>query len=138
LLVHEGKGREKVHGRPPQAIIDRGDEELAPEVVTLTDGNFDSIVTSADSDVMLEFYAPWCGHCKQLKPEYSSLAKHYEGDTGVTIAAMDATVHSPPSEFKIEGYPTLIYYTKDKKQIPYDGPREKSDMVEWIEKTRTT
>merc|ERR1711988_1842130 len=135
---YDGKGKEKVYGggaSPPPPMEDE-DGELAPEVVTLTGDNFVSTVTKADTDVMLEFYAPWCGHCKHLKPEYSEVAKHFADDSGVVIAAMDATAHTPPSPFEVEGYPTLVFQTKDKERIPYNGPREAKDMIEWIEKNK--
>lgn len=135
-----GKGTEKTWGSrrdppmPPSSMDE--DTDMAPEVEVLTKDNFASKVTEAAGDVMLDFYAPWCGHCKHLKPEYSELAKHYAEDKGITIAAMDATAHTPPSDFDVQGFPTLIYLTKDKKQIPYDGEREKEAMVEWIEEHR--
>lgn len=137
----EGKGLPKNFGssgayNPPAQEPE--DEDMAPEVEVLTGDNFEEKVTASSGDVMLEFYAPWCGHCKHLKPEYSELAKHYSGDEGITIAAMDATAHTPPSSFDVQGFPTLIYLTKDKQQIPYDGDREKGAMVEWIEKHRST
>ena len=138
----EGKGLAKSYGSsgggytPPPPEPE--DEDMAPEVEVLTGDNFDEKVTQSTGDVMLEFYAPWCGHCKHLKPEYSELAKHYADDKGVTIAAMDATAHTPPSSFEVQGFPTLIYLTKDKKQVPYEGEREKGAMVAWIEEQRTT
>ena len=139
--AYEGKGKDKIYGgrSPPSSPMgDEEDEELAPEVLTLTSDNFESTVTNGDKDVMLEFYAPWCGHCKHLKPEYNEVAKHFADDSGVVIAAMDATAHTPPSPFEVEGYPTLVFQTKDKERIPYNGPREAKDMIEWIEKNKSS
>lgn len=45
----------------------------------------------ADKDVLVEFYAPWCGHCKALSPKYDDLAKKLEGVDSVVVAKMDAT-----------------------------------------------
>lgn len=140
--AYEGKGKDKISGggrdTPTSPMGDEEEEELAPEVFTLTGDNFESTVTNADADVMLEFYAPWCGHCKHLKPEYSEVAKHFAGDSEVVIAAMDATAHTPPSSFEISGYPTLIFQTKDKRRISYNGPREAQDMISWIEKNKSS
>lgn len=47
---------------------------VAPAVIQLTPSNFDEVVKEEGKDVMLEFYAPWCGHCKQLKPVYAEVA----------------------------------------------------------------
>ena len=48
---------------------------------------------------MVEFYAPWCGHCKKLAPKYDELAKKLEGVESVVIAKMDAT----ENEIDVEG-----------------------------------
>lgn len=44
-------------------------------VVAVDSKNYDSLITNTNKDVMIEFYAPWCGHCKQLAPTYESVAK---------------------------------------------------------------
>lgn len=44
------------------------------DVVELTPSNFDKLVTNSDHIWVVEFYAPWCGHCKNLKPEYEKAA----------------------------------------------------------------
>jgi thioredoxin-like negative regulator of GroEL len=49
--------------------------DVDSKVITLTKDNFDDIVTNSNKDVLVEFYAPWCGHCKALKPEFKSLAE---------------------------------------------------------------
>ena len=68
-----------------QAAEDQHDSPEATEddaspshVVTLTDDNFSSVVTDSDADVMVEFYAPWCGHCKHLAPVYKNVAATFE------------------------------------------------------------
>ncbi len=61
----------KSHGEEEQ------DDGTPSAVVTLTDANFREVVTESAADVLVEFYAPWCGHCKQLKPEYSRAAKAF-------------------------------------------------------------
>lgn len=62
-------------------------------VAVLTDANFPDFVKEHEF-VFVMFYAPWCGHCKKMKPGYEELAKQvHESDSGIVIAKVDATVH---------------------------------------------
>jgi len=49
-----------------------------------------------NKDVLVEFYAPWCGHCKTLEPKYVELAKLFAGNQNVVIAKMDSTANEVP------------------------------------------
>jgi len=55
-------------------------------VKTVVAANFDKVVKDASKDVLIEFYAPWCGHCKQLEPIYKDLAKKLKSETNLVIA----------------------------------------------------
>lgn len=108
-------------------------------VVAVTTETFDGIVIDNDHDVFVEFYAPWCGHCKQLAPTYKQLAQHYAEDPGISIVKMDATQHKH-SSVDIKSFPTLKFYRKGEKSEPMDTDkmkRDKQSMVEFIEKHRT-
>lgn len=50
------------------------------DVISLTSGNFDRLVKDSDSVWLVEFFAPWCGHCKSLAPEYEKAAKALKGN----------------------------------------------------------
>uniref|UniRef100_T1JE30 Protein disulfide-isomerase n=1 Tax=Strigamia maritima TaxID=126957 RepID=T1JE30_STRMM len=100
--------------------------------------NFDELVTNNDKDVLIEFYAPWCGHCKKLVPTYDELGTAMLGED-VEIVKMDATANDVPSQFEVSGFPTLFWAPKDKKLNPvrYEGGREFDDFVKYISKHAT-
>eukprot|EP00933_Yihiella_yeosuensis_P033170 TRINITY_DN26888_c0_g1_i2.p1 TRINITY_DN26888_c0_g1~~TRINITY_DN26888_c0_g1_i2.p1 ORF type:complete len:543 (+),score=133.17 TRINITY_DN26888_c0_g1_i2:50-1678(+) len=116
-------------------------EEVKDPVVSVTTNDFDKIVLNSKKDVLVKFYAPWCGQCKAIAPVYRTLGTHYMNDGNVVIAKMDATLHKHPSA-EITQYPTLKFYPKGKKIAPLDmgfkPNREKLDFVKFIEDNRVT
>lgn len=102
--------------------------------------NFEEIVNDPARDVLIEFYAPWCGHCKSLAPKFDELAKKLAGESGVTIAKMDATANDVPSPYEVTGFPTLYFVPKNSKQSPkpYNGGREVDDMLKFIASEAST
>lgn len=60
-------------------------------MTTLVGKNHDEFVLDETKDVLVEYYAPWCGHCKKLAPIWADLAKKTEGIENLIIAQMDAT-----------------------------------------------
>lgn len=84
---------------------------------------------------MIEFYAPWCGHCKALTPEYVKAAKALEtSDLSVVLAKVDGTVHSELlAKFAITSYPTLKLF-KNGEIVEYTGGRTGPTIVSWLNK----
>jgi protein disulfide isomerase len=115
------------------------DDGTPSDVVKVTAANFDEVVNAPGKDVMIEFYAPWCGHCKQLKPVYKKLAAQFKDVPSVTIAAMDATASDPPKDYKVEGYPTILFVPSGtKKAVSYDDGRDLASMAAYIKKHAST
>ena len=72
--------------------------------------NFDEIVNSPDKDVLIEFYAPWCGHCKHLTPVYESVARSLRS-SGIHVGKIDATRYNEAArKYGIRGFPTIKLY----------------------------
>jgi len=94
--------------------------------------NFDELVTNSEKDVLVEFYAPWCGHCKKLTPIYEELGDKMAAEN-VEIVKMDATANDVPPQFNVRGFPTLFWLPKGSKTPQsYEGGRELDDFVKYI------
>lgn len=95
--------------------------------------NFEEIVKDSNKDVLVKYYAPWCGHCKKLAPVWEELAKAYENESNLVIAKFDATANEADG-VQVQGFPTIIFYPKDNKEgITYDGGRELDDFKKWLD-----
>lgn len=100
--------------------------------------NFDELVTNSKKDVLVEFYAPWCGHCKKLAPTYEELGTALKDEPTVEIVKMDATANDVPSTFEVHGFPTIYWYPSGtKKPKKYEGGRELQDFISFIAKHST-
>ncbi|XP_030546092.1 protein disulfide isomerase-like 1-4 [Rhodamnia argentea] len=102
------------------------------DVVVLKEGNFTDFVEK-NRFVMVEFYAPWCGHCQALAPEYAAAATELKGE-GVVLAKVDATEEEELAQkYEVQGFPT-VYFFVDSVHKPYPGQRTKDAIVTWIKK----
>jgi protein disulfide isomerase family A protein 3 len=98
-------------------------------VVVLTDDTFKDFIAKEDL-VLAEFYAPWCGHCKRLAPEYAVAAKELAtANPPVALAKIDCTVHKKVCErYGVSGYPTLKVF-RNGESSDYRGPRVAAGIV---------
>jgi len=93
---------------------------------------FKQEVVDSGKDVMVEFYAPWCGHCKALEPEYNALGEAFKGTDSVVIAKMDSTANEIESP-EVQGFPTLYFYKAGAKEpTKYHLGRTAKEMEKYI------
>ncbi len=104
-------------------------------VVVLSDSNFDEALKEFEF-ALVEFYAPWCGHCKKLTPEYAAAAQELaRTNPEIKLVKIDATIEKQlASRFEIKGFPTLKLFAKGAAPILYEGQRTKNDIVSWLKK----
>jgi len=128
------KSNNNAGGQQQQQNQKTADSDDGKDVIELTDDNFDSTVFNDENMWLVAFYAPWCGHCKKLLPEWNAAATQLRGT--VKIAKLDATVHQKLAErYQIQGYPTIKIFApgkgEDKKVEEYEGPRDTSGIVQY-------
>ncbi|GAB1600815.1 protein disulfide-isomerase A5-like [Argonauta hians] len=82
---------------------------------------------------LVMFYAPWCGHCKKAKPEFTEAAAQLKDQPKVALCAVDCTEHSSVcTAYDVKGYPTLKYFNYGKNPEEYTGGRMTVDFVNFL------
>ncbi|MCA9478415.1 MAG: thioredoxin [Simkania sp.] len=77
-------------------------------ITHITPENFDEVVKQADTPVIVDFWAPWCGPCQMMGPVFEELSNEYEGK--LSFAKLNTEDHPElASQFGIQGIPTLIF-----------------------------
>ncbi|OAE28796.1 hypothetical protein AXG93_3096s1100 [Marchantia polymorpha subsp. ruderalis] len=127
-----------VYGSDPAAESDEASASLQTDVLTLGVGNFSETVEKHDF-IVVEFYAPWCGFCKRLEPEYEKAATQLkENDPPIILAKVNVDAEQNKrleSEFDIKGFPALkIIKNKGQSVQEYKGPREAEGIVSYLKK----
>ncbi|KAG2225007.1 hypothetical protein INT45_003207 [Circinella minor] len=107
------------------------------EVVVLDTKNFDSIVKNPKQNVLVEFYAPWCGHCKNLAPIYEKVATAFANEPNCKVAKIDAdTERDIGTQYDISGFPTIKFFPAgdDKEPVLYEGQRSEAGFIDYLNK----
>ena len=103
-------------------------------MIVIVGDTFEDIVLDPKKDVLVEYYAPWCGFCKSFAPEYEKIATDLKIATNLIIAKLDATANEVEG-LVIESYPTIIYYVANNKNpIKFEGERNKVSLVKFLMK----
>ena len=116
-------------------------KENKDDVFVVVGKTYEKEVINNDKDVMLLFYAPWCGHCKALHPKYEKKKKKLkEKNPKLLLAKIDAT-ENEVENINISGFPTVKFYPGNKKNkapIDYNGDRSVNDMIKFIKTNAAT
>lgn len=113
------------------AVACVADYEIEEDVLVLGDDTLASAIEEIPF-LLVEFYAPWCGHCKQLAPEYAKAAGELAPSEDIKLAKVDATVHSAAAaKYDVSGYPTIKFF-KNGEASDYNGGRTSGDIVSWM------
>ncbi|OBS74383.1 hypothetical protein A6R68_15089 [Neotoma lepida] len=123
---------------PSEALPEESPGEEVPKedgILVLSHRNL-SLALQEHPALMVEFYAPWCGHCKALAPEYSKAAALLAAESAaVTLAKVDGPAEPElTKEFGVVGYPTLKFFQNGNRTNPeeYVGPKKAEDIAEWL------
>ncbi|XP_031158210.1 protein disulfide-isomerase A2 [Sander lucioperca] len=137
--TEENPGEEEDTKEPPKKEKTTEIEE-EKDVMVLHINNF-ARALSENQYLLVEFYAPWCGHCQQLEPLYAEAAgklkKEEEAAAAMRLAKVDATVEMElAEEFDIGGFPTLkLFVNGDRKQpVDYTGKRTANGIIQWMKR----
>lgn len=103
-------------------------------VKVVVNKNYASIVNDLSKDIFIEYYAPWCGHCKKLAPIWEEFAESM-GTDKIVIAKMDATENDLPADtpFQVSGFPTLkLFKAKTGQVVSYEGDRSLNSLIAFV------
>jgi protein disulfide-isomerase A6 len=116
--------KSKIPGPPPT------------EVVILDNTNFNEVALDPSKNVIVSFTAPWCGHCKNMKPHYEKVAATFKPESECIVANIDAdnkkNTHIA-QKYEVSGFPTIKFFSKDNKEPEdYDGGRTEADFIAYL------
>ncbi|XP_012263633.2 protein disulfide-isomerase A5 [Athalia rosae] len=120
--------------RDPSGDLPWDEDSTAVDILHIPDNNaLTKLLKKETQPILIMFYAPWCGYCKQLKPEYASAATELKGHS--IMAAID--VNRPENsgirkKYNITGFPTMLYFHNGVQKYTYDGDNKKDGLVKFM------
>jgi len=118
-------------------------DDLTHNVAIIRNKNFHEVVIDNDKDVLVEFYAPYCGHCRNLAPTYEEVGRRFKPVESVIIAKFDGTTNDIPvfPGIDVKGFPTIYFFRGDNKTraIPHNElGRDVGDFIFYVKRNAAT
>lgn len=105
----------------------------SPNVKEITDADFDTEVLKSDLPTLVDFWAIWCGPCKQIEPMVNALADEYKGK--LKVAKMDVDRHQlVPQNYQVRSIPTLLFFKGGKVVGQIIGSVQRKKLEDEIKK----
>ena len=98
----------------------------------VTDDTFELDVLRADGPVLVDFWAEWCGPCKQIAPSLDEISEELEGKVSLAKVNIDENPETP-SKYGVRGIPTLMLFKNGEVASTKVGALPKSKLKEWVE-----
>jgi thioredoxin 1 len=105
---------------------------MSSKIVNVTDSTFEQEVLSADSPVLVDYWAEWCGPCKMIAPILEEIATEYAGRLKVTKLNIDDNAETPP-RYGIRGIPTLMLFKNGNVEATKVGALSKSQLTAFLD-----
>lgn len=102
--------------------------------INVTDEDFDNVVGASDVPVVVDFWAEWCGPCKQMSPHLDAVSEEMAGKVKVAKMNVDENLIAP-SKFGVRGLPTLVIFKEGKVAATHLGAMSKQAISDWIKQS---
>lgn len=107
---------------------------MSGDIVNVTDANFENEVLKAESPVLVDYWAPWCGPCKMIAPVLEELSSEYNGKLKIAKINIDENPETP-KKYGVRGIPTLTVFKNGNVEATKVGALSKSQLTAFLDST---